>query len=62
MDFLRMGMEIEIVLMIFLYPRYCKVASSNTSHLEAHAGFLSLLMKENFDPYVLGPLDKKLIS
>ena len=30
-----------------------KVASSNTSRLEAHAGFLRLLMKGIFDPYVL---------
>ena len=33
--------------------RYHKVASSNTSHLAAHAGFFRLLMKEIFDPYVL---------
>ena len=33
---------------------YRKVASSNTSHLEAYAGFFRLLMKEIFD--------KKLIS
>ena len=32
---------------------YCKVASSNTSRLEAHAGFFRLLMKVIFDPYVL---------
>ena len=32
---------------------YRKVASSNTSHLEAHAGFFRLLMKGIFDPYVL---------
>ena len=30
-----------------------KVASSNTSRLEAHAGFFRLLMKGIFDPYVL---------
>ena len=41
---------------------YRKVGSSNTFHLEAHAGFLRLLMKEIFDPYVLWPFDKKLIS
>ena len=32
---------------------YSKVASSNTSRLEAHAGFFRLLMKGIFDPYVL---------
>ena len=32
---------------------YCKVASFNTSRLEAHAGFFRLLMKGIFDPYVL---------
>ena len=32
---------------------YRKVASSNTSRLEAHAGFIRLLMKGIFDPYVL---------
>ena len=32
---------------------YHKVASSNTSRLEAHAGFFRLLMKWIFDPYVL---------
>ena len=32
---------------------YRKVASSNTSRLEAHAGFFRLLMKVIFDPYVL---------
>ena len=39
---------------------YCKVLNSNTSRLEAHAGFFRLLMKGIFDPYV--PFDKKLIS
>ena len=34
----------------FQYP---KVASSNTSRLEAHARFFRLLMKGIFDPYVL---------
>ena len=33
--------------------RYRKVASSNTSRLEAHAGFFRFLMKGIFDPYVL---------
>ena len=32
---------------------YRKVLSSNTSHLEAHAGFFRLLMKGILDPYVL---------
>ena len=41
---------------------YRKVTSFNTSCLEAHAGFLRLLMKGIFDPYVLWPFDKKLIS
>ena len=42
--------------------KYRNVASSNTSLLEAHAGFFRLLMKGIFDPYVLWPFDKKLIS
>ena len=37
-------------------------ASSSTSRLEANAGFLRLLMKGIFDPNVLLPFDKKLIS
>ena len=41
--------------------KYSKVSSSNTFR-EAHAGFFRLLMKENFDPYVLWPFDKKFIS
>ena len=45
------------------YFEYRKVASSNTSRLEAHAGFFRLLiMKGIFDPYVLWPFDTKLIS
>ena len=32
---------------------YRKVTSSNTSHLDAQAGFFRLLMKGIFDPYVL---------
>ena len=39
---------------------YPKVASSNTSRLEAHIGFFRLLMKGIFYPYV--PFDKKMIS
>ena len=35
------------------FYRYRKVASSNMSRLEAHAGFFRLLMKGIFDPYVL---------
>ena len=34
------------------YPNYRKVASSNTSRLEAYAGFSRLIMKGIFDPYV----------
>ena len=48
--------------MIYFFLSYRKVASSNTSCLEAHAGFLRLLMKGIFYPYVLRPFDKKLIS
>ena len=33
--------------------KYRKIASSNTSRLEAHAGFFRLLMKGIFGPYVL---------
>ena len=32
---------------------YRKIASSNTSRLEAHVGFFRLLMKGIFGPYVL---------
>ena len=32
---------------------YSKIASSNMSRLEAHAGFFSSLMKGIFDPLVL---------
>ena len=45
-----------------VFTIYRKVASSNPSRLKAHAGFLRLLMKGIFDPYVLRPFDKKLIS
>ena len=37
---------------------YRKVASSNTSHLEAHAGFFRLLIEGIFDPYLLWRFDK----
>ena len=40
---------------------YRKVTSSNTSRLEANAGFFRLLMKGIFDPYVKN-FEKKLIS
>ena len=50
----------EIFLPLLLI--YRKVASSNTSRLEAHAGFFRLLMKGIFDPYVLCHFDKKFIS
>ena len=46
---------------IIMKLSYRKVASSNISHLEAHAGFFRLLMKEIFNPYVKGPFDKMLI-
>ena len=60
--------EFELFLGMILSPdfknknRYCKVTSSNTSRLEAHAAFFKLLMKGFFDPYVLLPFDRKLIS
>ena len=41
------------IIVIPLQLTYCKVESSNTSRLEAHAGFFRLLMKGIFDPYVL---------
>ena len=40
---------------------YRKIASSNTSCLEAHAGFFRLLRKGIFVPYVLWYFEKKLI-
>ena len=41
-------------ILMFGYGISCrKVASSNTSNLEAHVGFFRLLIKEIFDPYVL---------
>ena len=45
----------------FFKCRYRKVASSNTSRLEAHAGFFRLLLKVIFDPYALKRFYKKLI-
>ena len=44
------------------YFQYCKVASFNTSHFEAHAGIYWLLMKGIFNDYVLRYFYKKLIS
>ena len=42
---------------------YRKVTNSNTSRLEAHAGFFRLVMTDLiFDPYVLWPFDIKVIS
>ena len=41
----------EAALIAAMYT-YCKVASSNTSRLEAHEAFFRLLMKGIFDPYV----------
>ena len=35
-----------------IQTKYRKVASSNTSRLEAHAGLFRLLMKGIFDPNV----------
>ena len=40
-----------ILLDLQAYFKYRKVASSNTSLLEAHAGFFTFLMKGIFDPY-----------
>ena len=42
---------------VFWVKNYHKVASSNTSRLEAHAGFFWLLMKGIFNPYLLWPFD-----
>ena len=41
--------------------KYRKVASSNTSCLEAHASLFRLLMKGIFEPYLLLAFDKKLV-
>ena len=38
---------------------YRKVASSNTSRLEAHTGIYRLLMKGIFDAHVLRPFAKE---
>ena len=44
------------------YSNHRKVASCKTSCLEAHADSFRLLMKGIFNPYVLWPFNKKLIS
>ena len=51
------GFKVAIISMKW---KYHKVASSNTSRLEAHTGFFRLLMKWIFDPYAF--FAKKLIS
>ena len=50
------------LILIMLWFEYCKVASSNTTCLEAHAGCFRLLMKGILGPYVLWLFDKKVIS
>ena len=49
--------ESENIFRDIAYPltknTYRKIASSNTSCLEAHAGFFRLLMMGIFGPYVL---------
>ena len=45
--------SLNVAMVTFLTIKYRKVASSNTSRLEAHAGFFRLLMKRIFDAYVL---------
>ena len=55
------GFFSDISLGICSKIKYCKVASSNTFRLEAHAGFFRLLMKGIFVPYELLPFDEKLI-
>ena len=44
---------------IYFSSNYRKVASSNTSRLEAHAGIYRLLMKGILNAYVLWTFDKK---
>ena len=44
--------DLDIPLFQLCADTYRKVASANTSRLEAHAGFFRLLMKEIFDAYV----------
>ena len=45
-----------------IFFTYLYVENNVKSHLKAHAGFFRLFMKGIFDPYVLWPFDKKLIS
>ena len=53
---------LPILIKILLLLVYRKFTSSNTSRLEAHAGFFRLLMKWIFNPYVPWLFDKKLLS
>ena len=55
--------ELSCVILFSMYVvgTYHKVASSNISCSEAHAGFFRLLMNGIFDSYVLRPFDKKFI-
>jgi hypothetical protein len=41
-----------LTLLFVVFPSV-QVVSSNTSHLDTHAGFFRLLMKGILDPYVL---------
>ena len=43
----------ETDLQFYYYFYYCKIASSNMSHLEVHVCFYRLLVKGIFCPYVL---------
>ena len=47
--------------MLQLKDIYCKIVSSNMSHLQADVGIYRLLMKRIFNAYVLWPIGKKLI-
>ena len=38
---------------ILIHIAYHKIASYNTSRLEAHVGFFKLLLKRTFGPYVM---------
>ena len=64
----QVGLESMIVAYSYILSYYSqqfayqKIANFNTSCLEAHAGIFRLLMKEIFDPYMLRPFNKKLIS
>ena len=56
-ELLRIALQLKIVYSefgnILFAGRYRKVASLNTSRLEAHVGLFRLLMKEILNPYVL---------